>query len=521
MRRINLMIILCLFISTIVGADEIDGLQLKLDINLNYESTAEPIVPLPVTVTVPVVETALPLVTIPVPTEEYPPELIAKIKNDKEVQITSFDSYEILRIQKKFTSLDQKTKIIQVFTNSLHDFLNNKDMHCELRYIAALVQELQSINIKISKEELLDIFKMLRVNNVIDDIYYDILESLLKDYFALGKIKLTTKPIKNFFKNYEEKIAGYDLNVLFASFKKYPDEVESCSYVEFFRVREKIGTIKDTIDSKNSELKDLAYMAFTKNIISLETFNRIKFLTKDSTIQSRQVWLNDYFKIIFSAKNKMIPLKRNYKVVKIEAENSFSTERLSRFSKMTRRKLLYQKYNEGQIILLTQVMKKASQRMGVDPDTKTGVPYLIQEFNILQDAGVMENLVEKIELDTQDQFNFARRLLRKDMIALQMMKVFQSVTITYEDLVMASLETGYISLDDIEYVVKYDDLWNPEISKFERLTRMTFRVAGYSTFFLPPPWNVTAALTLTVIDGIVESKTINGASNDNPNTFIE
>jgi hemolysin activation/secretion protein len=88
-------------------------------------------------------------------------------------------------------------------------------------------------------------------------------------------------------------------------------------------------------------------------------------------------------------------------------------------------------------------------------------------------------------------------------------------------MVMASLETGYISLDDIAYVVKYDDLWNPEVSKAERFLQMTFRVAGYSTFFLPPPWNVTGALTLAIVEGIVDSKNINGASNDNPNTFIE
>ncbi|MDD4976411.1 MAG: hypothetical protein PHY93_18785, partial [Bacteriovorax sp.] len=202
-------------------------------------------------------------------------------------------------------------------------------------------------------------------------------------------------------------------------------------------------------------------------------------------------------------------------------ENAFSSERVKRFSKITRRKLLFEKYDEGQIILLAQVMKKASQRMGVDPDTKTSTPYIVNEFEVSKAAGKVENYVERIELDTQSQFNLARRLLRRDIIALQMMKSFQGVQITYEDMIVASLETGYISLDDIEYVAKYDDLWNPEIPKDERIIRMTFRVAGYSTFFLPPPWNVTAALALSVIEGIVDSKKINGAKNDNPNTFIE
>jgi hypothetical protein len=286
-------------------------------------------------------------------------------------------------------------------------------------------------------------------------------------------------------------------------------------------MREKVGSYNDLVTVKNDDLKDLAFVALNRNIISLETFNKIKFLGKDSTIQNRKIWMNDYFKIIFQAKNKMIPFKRSYKVINLADEDTFSSEKVSRFSQLTRRKLLYQKYDENQIVLLSQVMRKASQRMGVDPDTRTGVPYLVQEFDVLNASGSRDNLVEKIELDTQDQFNLARRLLRKDMVALQMMKSFEKVKISYEDMVMASLETGYISLDDIAYVVKYDDLWNPEISKAERFLQMTFKVAGYSTFFLPPPWNVTGALTLAIVEGIVDSKTINGASNDNPNTFIE
>jgi hypothetical protein len=181
---------------------------------------------------------------------------------------------------------------------------------------------------------------------------------------------------------------------------------------------------------------------------------------------------------------------------------------------------LYAKYDENQIVLLAQIMKKASQRMGVDPDTQSGIPYLVQEFKIKNQTGEPEDLVEKIELDTQSQFNLARKLMRRDIVALQMTKSFQKLKITYEDVVMASFETGYISFDDIEYVVKYDDLWNPNISKTERMLKMTFNIAGYATFLLPAPWNVTAALGLSIMEGIVESKNVNGANNDNANAII-
>lgn len=453
--------------------------------------------------------------------DDYSREEIFKIQNDKEVIISSFSAREKARIKEKFSNEEENKVIKKVFIDNLYSYLNNRDAHCEVKYISVLIKDLQKINIPSTEDEMLDVFKFLRTANSIDDIFYDILAALVKDFYTLESLDLSTKPQKNIFKNYDKKSKDYNLNELFSSFKNYPDEVESCAYREFIKLREKVGSFKDSKSSKNKDLKDLSYVAFDKKIISVETYNRLKFLANDSTSDKRAIWLNDYFKIIFSAKNRMIPFKRTYKVINLEDESTFSTERVRRFSRITRRKLLFQKYDESQIILLSQVMKKASQRMGVDPDTKTGVPYFVHEYVIEKQSGETQNLVEKIELDTQSQFNLARRLLRKDIVGLQMMKSFQQVNISFEDVVMASLETGYLSLDDIEYVAKYDDLWNPQISKTERIMNMTFRVAGYGTFFLPPPWNVTAALALSIVEGIADSKNIDGASNDNPNTFIE
>jgi hypothetical protein len=111
--------------------------------------------------------------------------------------------------------------------------------------------------------------------------------------------------------------------------------------------------------------------------------------------------------------------------------------------------------------------------------------------------------------------------MRKDMVDLQMMSIFNQIDVTYEDLVMASLEVGYITLEDIEFVAKYDDLWNPETSKYERVSKFVFTVAGYTTFFLPPPFNIAASLALGIVEGIADNQHKNGATNDNPGTFIE
>lgn len=444
---------------------------------------------------------------------------IKTLKNDKEVLISSFSKNEQDRILEKFKDDNKREALINTFYKSVYQFLNNNDENCETSFIQRLTDDLEKTSYARTQEEYLDIFKMLRVSSSIDDIFYDILQDLLKDHYAQKEIKLNEKPFT--FKDYSKEYKKEDLEFYFNKFKTYPDEITTCSYKEFIRLKESVSTDKDSSSKKYKKTKSAALSAYAQGVITLPTFNKIQFLIEKSTIKDRQVWLSDYFKIIFSAKNKMIPFKRTYNVINLEDENVYSSEKIKRFSTLTRRKILFQKYDESQIILLSQVMKKASQRMGVDPDTKSGIPYLMQEFEITNADGQVENYVERIDLDTQSQFNLARRLLRKDIVALQMMKTFHGVEITYSDLVLASLETGYISLDDIEYVVKYDDLWNPQISKTDRMVNMAFRIAGYGTFFLPPPWNITAGLALTIIEGIVDSKKVDGASNDNPNTFIE
>lgn len=444
---------------------------------------------------------------------------IKTLKNDKEVLISSFSKNEQDRILEKFKDDNKREALINTFYKSVYQFLNNNDENCETSFIQRLTDDLEKTSYARTQEEYLDIFKMLRVSSSIDDIFYDILQDLLKDHYAQKEIKLNEKPFT--FKDYSKEYKKEDLEFYFNKFKTYPDEITTCAYKEFIRLKESVSTDKDSSSKKYKKTKSAALSAYAQGVITLPTFNKIQFLIEKSTIKDRQVWLSDYFKIIFSAKNKMIPFKRTYNVINLEDENVYSSEKIKRFSTLTRRKILFQKYDESQIILLSQVMKKASQRMGVDPDTKSGIPYLMQEFEITNADGQVENYVERIDLDTQSQFNLARRLLRKDIVALQMMKTFHGVEITYSDLVLASLETGYISLDDIEYVVKYDDLWNPQISKTDRMVNMAFRIAGYGTFFLPPPWNITAGLALTIIEGIVDSKKVDGASNDNPNTFIE
>ena len=449
-----------------------------------------------------------------------PMETIYKLKNDKEVIIRSIKKSERTRVTEKFPSKIENDRITNVFYSTIKQFIDTEDQLCELRLIDLLKTNFEKARIDHTEEGMQDIFIMLRLTHAIDDILYDILTGVNKDFNEIGILKLNKKLRRISFKH-KKLLNSNDLGELFSGFKVWPDESSRCSYNEFIYVKNAILNKDKKLSDKKSQFKVLIEKAYKANVFDLATFNKLEYLRKKSFIMERNYWLKDYFKVIFNAKNKMRPIKATYVVKNIEDEDGFTTDRIRRFSRMTRRQLLYKKYDETQIILLAQTLQKASRRMGVDPDTESGRPVITQEFRTLTESGERETYVEKIELDPQSQYNLARRLLRKDMTELQMMEAFVGLKITYEDLVMASFETGYITFEDLEFVVKYDDLWNPNKTDFERIIGFTFNIAGVSSIFLPPPWNISATIALGVIEGLILNTRRNGAENDNPATFIE
>ncbi len=449
-----------------------------------------------------------------------PMETIAKLKNTKEVFISSFSKNEQKRIKEKFQDQNQNTKIKNILYSTIQNYLDQEDAQCELRFIAQLSKNLKESGINVSLENLQDTFKMLRVTNAIDDIFYDILIGLSTDQEEFGELKLNKRRSKTGLKP-KKLLEKNDVAELFSGFSVWPDESDRCVYQEFIYIKNKIKNKHNIASDKKRHFKLLLKEAYRQNIFNLETYNKLEYLRTKSFVTKRNFWLRDYFKIIFNAKDKMKPINSNYVVRNIEEEDSFTSERIRRFSRMTRRKVLFKKYDETQIILLSQIIQRASKRMGADPDTKSGRPVISQEFSTINENGERENYVEQIELDPQSQFNLARRLLRKEMVETQMMETFVGLQITYEDLVTAAFETGYITFEDLEYVVKYDDLWNPTTTPFEKIVGFSFNVAGVGSIFLPPPWNITATIALGVVEGLILNTRKNGAENDNPATFIE
>ena len=101
------------------------------------------------------------------------------------------------------------------------------------------------------------------------------------------------------------------------------------------------------------------------------------------------------------------------------------------------------------------------------------------------------------------------------MHKLQTFKSFSHVQITYEDVVMAALETGYITHEEVELVLTYDDLWNKETSKLMKALRFVFKLGGTAVFYLPPPYNILGGIGIALINAKIIYKK-DGSDYENP-----
>lgn len=446
---------------------------------------------------------------------------LSLLQNDKEVVISAFSHKEKERISALYRDEHQNRNIQDIFYQSVQDYLQSENLKCEMRLPHFFEHRLFKANLAYAPADIQDHLKMLRVTNAIDDLLYEATRDVATDLFAIRSLDEMNKRETGISAVKAKLLAVNDIDQHYDVFKSWPDENTNCVYQEYVHLKNIIFNEKNQLSKDTNDFKYLTGHALHKKIISDATFRKLEYLRTKSAINKRELWLQDYFKIVFNAKNKMVPVKKIYLTMNFDRENKFSTERATRKEKLTRRKLLYLKYDETQIIQLAQVLQRASRRMGTDPDTKSSAPVISQQFDVTLKDGNRQTYVERHVLDPQSQFNYARRMLRKDILAIQMMDSYKKLQVTYEDVVMAAFETGYVSFEDLEFVVNYDDLWNSKKTRFQKVMGFIFDVSGYTTFFLPAPWNIAASIALGIAEGAVDKKFDTGEDHDNPATFIE
>ncbi len=196
-----------------------------------------------------------------------------------------------------------------------------------------------------------------------------------------------------------------------------------------------------------------------------------------------------YLKILKTVKNRYRP---NPASDSDRGPNEFSSRRkYRRKGSVTNRMDLYQRFSGFQVLMLSDVLRHLFERMDAIR------AQLVFVYPDRQDA---------IDLSPMGQYYFARRLLLKEMQDLNRSALFAGVPFGFEEVITAALETGLVNGSMLSQVFSIDDLWNPQVTPWQKVTSLALRLTGSSSVFLPPPFNVLASLAVLVVSGIVENR---------------
>lgn len=446
---------------------------------------------------------------------------IENLRNDKEVvsRVLSkeninwyISNYDISLVNLVKSSLYDA--VLHVKTSKEDNFV------CDLGLIQKVKENLFTKGLESSKLEVDHYLKLLRSHNLIDDIFLKL----------LLKLNTLEENLANSHLFYEEPgywearprkfiIRNNNIKDLYKVFETWPDEDKKCLLGSWAKFKKKIySKVKD--HPKSSEIRSLNAYAYKKNIISKEVFQKLEVLRLSEILVNTKIFASGYLNKTFWAKNSMKPKNARRYEIPLERERRFASLKAYRFQDISKREAFYQRYNEDQIVLLAKILKRASIRMGVDPDVQSSVPVIFQELIYENSDGELVTMKDEYRMDNaKDQYEYALRRMRMDLFQTNNYQTLQHLKIGYEDIVMAALETGYITHEEVSIALQYDDLWNKRESKLWKAIKFSVGVGGVAVFYLPPPYNVIGAIGVALINsGFIERKT--GEDNDNPNSIF-
>lgn len=365
------------------------------------------------------------------------------------------------------------------------------DTNCEVGLVRQLQKDAKRHGVITYDEEIHLLNAYLRKEDLIDDILYRLLRDSSHVTLDLEKNVNERAPGRPWNLNTRQN-AGVDLEKFFEKVKKWPDDINDCSLDAYFYMSRELK-YKNAKD-RDGQMFKLLYMAYKDGVIDLATFNKLETFRKRGALDW-QVYFNRYADVVNNAKDKLT------KNPETKATNDFSQEYVSRKDRLTKRGNLYSSFNSTQIMMLAQIIEKAARRM----DAKQA--YLRWEF---QDDSEGDH--EIYVLSPMEQYRVAIRMLRRDMAEVMRSEAFKYTGVEYEDLIAAAYETGFIKSSELDYVLKFEDLWNPKTPKWKKYANFAFSLAGSAAFYLPPPWNIVGSIGLV----LAQSKLVNGDQQPDP-----
>lgn len=370
------------------------------------------------------------------------------------------------------------------------------DTSCELGIISNFSQYAKKEGIIDSEDEIVTLLNYLRNEQLIDDVLLRLLKnsSLVNQTIAEN---LNDRGAQRPFNLNTAQTAKVDLKQLYAPVKKWPDDKTNCSLDTYFRMTTTLNW--KNVKERDALLERLNYMALKDGVIDQATYNKLDTF-REMEVLSWPVYFKRYADVINNAKDKLT------KTPEVKSTHSFSETYVSRRDKITRRTRLYMTYDSTQVMMLAQLIEKTAKRM----DAKQVSLHF--RYN---DEGEEVYIFSPME-----QYRAAIKMLRKEMGELMRSDAFQNTGLEYDDLIAAAYETGFIKSEELEYVLKFEDFWNPQTPRWKSYANFAFSLAGTATFYLPPPWNIVGAIALVLSQSKIMNRDQDPDEDDNWNVII-
>lgn len=426
-------------------------------------------------------------------------KLLANNKETYSRLVTKQDIAELAvwKRQHRLRDGELKAAALKTLSETFNE-MERIDTNCELGLVARLESDAMKNGVIASKAETLDFIVYLRDSNLIDDILYKMLldSTVVAQDFISEAGARPSRP----FNVVTRQNANVDIAKLYAPFKTWPDDVKRCTLDTYFNLSHEL-TWKNGKDRDN-QLQKLNYLAYNNEVIDLATYNKLEVL-RERKVLEWNIYFKRYADVINNAKDK---LTKNPELV---AKHDFTVEYVSRKEKLTNRGNLYRTYNSTQIMMLAQIIEKTAKRM----DSKQ----VSLNWQYTDDPN---GETEVYIFSPMEQYRAAIKMLRKDMAEVMRSEAFKNTDLEYEHLISAAYEAGFIKSEELDYVLKFEDFWNPKTPKWKTYANFAFSLAGTAAFYLPPPWNIIGAIGLVLTQSKLIKNEQNPDEDDNWNVII-
>lgn len=362
--------------------------------------------------------------------------------------------------------------IITTLKEALEIEQTHKD-YCELRFIKNLKIISERNGLIKNFKDLDGLIAFMRKSHIIDDIFFNILKKSISLSLEIDVKSQNPYRLKN---NQSSDFPETDLKNIYEKIQQSFNDESECSIDTYEHFENELALRnKKSLDKK---ILQMNIFALTKGFIDLNTFQKLNTI-KNSGFRNMPIRLKKYIQIISDVKDKL-SLKPETKT-----SHSFVMKYESRRNQITHRDHLYQNYNSTQILILSQIVEKTSRRINAN-SASLNWNFTDQE----------EEEIEVYVFSPMEQYRAAIKMLKRDMAEIMRSEAFQNQNIEYEHLITAAFETGFIKSEEIDYVLKFEDFWNPKNSRWKAYINMAISLTGSATFYLPPPWNTVGALGL-------------------------